>query len=200
MKLGKNKQGKFIFKKPFDKYNTDEILTIVYYEKLGDNLINGRSILKFVYESVGLTREDMERDISNGIWIIGLSRTDGNTLYIPENYIVPTVDNSSVLYQHKMIAIDLSLMPCDEDHSSLLLDIKTLVEAELGILPFVKEVGVGPIKGVSEEDDITYKTARDIRKGDKGNYYNKIQELEDRLKEKDRLIKELSCAVKKTCV
>lgn len=196
MNIKKGIKGRFSFKPPFDKYETNEELEIVYFEKIYIALSNGISVLKLVYNPVGLTKEHMANDIKSDRWLIGLLKSDGGILYLPEQYIVEKENYLGHPYQRFLLSVDVGLLPVDTDFDNLINDIRTLVAERVGVIPYMKVIKVGKIVQYDDNKDLECRIAREIHMVDRGNYKSQIDELERKIEIRDRTIAGLDCVVK----
>ena len=188
---------KITFKPPFDKYNTDTDLTIDGNRSLSELIDSGKDPFKLIYQPVNLNSEAFTKDLTNNVKIIILKDSNSNYLYIPETYIENKITLDGVVYSGRGIVIDVGPLPVTEDIYSLLNDLQILVEARLGIKPAVEAVCNTVETYIDTDKHNEFTTARDLKKKDDGNYYIALQKCLECCKEKDQIISNLECIIKK---
>jgi len=187
----------FTFKPPFDRYNTNKVLEVISTELISEMSISGDVILKTVYAPAALTRKDLEDDINNKVILLGLYAGVGKILYIPEKYVVLEPTHDSKTFAHKIITIDVGLVPTNLDLETITMDLRVLTENRCGIVPAIKVVTVSNEKEIPKDDYLDYELIREQRMSDEDNYYLELERVKRILIEKENTIEQLSCTIKK---
>ena len=163
----------FTFKEPFATYfkltyNLDSLefkLKVVSIISMKDMLRNDlRDPYSEVYLKAGIPVEEFNRDLENDIPLIGFSFVDlrGNTQYLrcPLNYIESYRAISSIEYINKLLVIDLNKLPLNLDITFFFDDLKDFIENRIGIRPDIKEVAIGEIELIDNDEHTTRETVR----------------------------------------
>ena len=107
-------KGRFKFVEPFNKeqYQNEElrVSAIRTFKELKDSSID---VYELIYQPVGLTENDVLKDIENNIPIVVLESQAGKYLNIPANKIQSLPDISGIKYQQRMLVANLGLLPLD---------------------------------------------------------------------------------------
>jgi len=130
--------GQFRLKEPIADYlNPDTNYKVLSVRSIKEMVASNEDVLNDIYLKLGLTQEDYEYAVNNDIPIVTLLSPDGQYLYIPVNYLKSIPDVTGKAFRKKTIAVDLGVVPDDQDFNFLLEEISDLVKAYYGIEPEV---------------------------------------------------------------
>jgi len=191
-------KGRFKFKSPFDRDNTDSILKVESCRSIKELLSSGKEDLyQYVYKKYGLSHDEYIEDMNNDEDIYILTNEAGGFYTIPGKYIELQPDISEPQYVSKIITINLGQLPVLETYNDTINTIKELVEHDIGIYPSVEVLNIGDTIGLPLDKHQLYEDARALKRGNLENLYLQL-EREKALNEKLLLeIEELKCVIKK---
>lgn len=161
------------FKEPFNTYiknkfnleNMNKKLKVVSIINMKDMIRNDlKDPFTELYLPLGISEIEYKKDLNENIPIITLMFIDdvGVERYfrIPLNYIESISQLNEVEYINKLIVIDLNRLPSDLDLTVFFNDLKDFIESRVGIIPQIKEVSIGSVELVSQEEHEIRETVR----------------------------------------
>lgn len=141
-----------------------------------------------IYATAGLSEVDYKQDLTNNVYLISFSfRTcDGVERYVrvPLNYVASQSDSATVEYTDRIVMLDLGYLPKDLELTPFFNELIDFMATRTGVNVEVKDVSVGNVKLVAQEDHETRET---IRK----NSVSVHKTLEVKLEEKTLLLDSL---------
>lgn len=192
--------GLFSFKPPFDtKFNQLIEYTITGQWTIPSLHDQGLKPFETVYKPVGLTEEDFNNDVKNGVLISEYSSPGCSKSYVPNNRLNSIPISTGIKYVNKVLAINLNNVPMDYDLTMLKeILLETVYEAS-GIKSTISEILNGAPFDVSPEDDTVFRALlANGKKVDKG-YKTKYLETLKLLENKNNLIANLEKCMKNKC-
>lgn len=180
-------KGKFSFKPPFDTITKSDVEYTVYsIRSLKELIDSGEDPLKYIYQKVNLTAEDMNNDLTNNIPIVVLSSSTNSYDYIPANMITSLPEITNIRYRQKMIAINVGYLPVDYSMDTVKETIIEAVKEMTGIESTVQVIDTSAIKYIAEDKHKTYMQLLDGRKTSNMSYrtrYKILNTTYEKLKE-----------------
>ena len=175
------------FLSPFDTIMSNmtvyDVTNITTLQRLIDT---SKNPLEFIYLDNGTTEEDYLEYIKDRMLIVELV-LDTKTYYIPKDRFASIVDES-VTYSKRMIAVNLSFIPADEDISELVEDLSLLVQNRTGIIPSVKEAVTSADVQVDNERHLGNAGDREAIRVERGNYRSLyLDAIDDNVRLLDKL-------------
>jgi len=168
-----NTEAYFKFKEPINyylrnKHNLNSLsmkLKVVSIVSMKDMIRNYlRDPYKEIYAPAGISEVEYKKDLLDNIPIVSFSYHDykGVEKYIlsPLNYIESISSVSNKEYINKLIVIDLNKLPKEFDTTIFFTDLADFIESRIGIRPEIKEVAVGKIELISQEEHEMRETIR----------------------------------------
>lgn len=166
-------EARFVFKDPAGRYIRNKLniteenilLTAVTVSNMRELVeVDMRDPFQDAYYPMGLTRTQYEEDLKNEVPLItfrheSLSKTI-SYLRIPLNYVEDYSNVAEIGYINKLLVIDLGSVYKELDTSVIFPDLKDFITTRLGIVPDVKEVGIGDIESVSQVEHDTKESLR----------------------------------------
>lgn len=166
-------EARFVFKDPAGRYIRNKLniteenilLTAVTVSNMRELVeVDMRDPFQDAYYPMGLTRTQYEEDLKNDVPLItfrheSLSKTI-SYLRIPLNYVEDYSNVAEIGYINKLLVIDLGSVYKELDTSVIFPDLKDFITTRLGIVPDVKEVGIGDIESVSQVEHDTKESLR----------------------------------------
>jgi len=126
--------GVFKLKEPLNNIiNTRQNYKVIGIRSIKEMLENDEDVLTFVYLNQDLTEDDYNADLENDIPIVVLHGEDDAFYYIPANRLLSIPDITGKIFRYKTIAVDLGLVPDDQDFNFLIDEIKDMVMSYYGI-------------------------------------------------------------------
>lgn len=185
-------KGKFSFKSPFDTVTKADVEYTVYsIRSLKELIDSGEDPLKYIYQKVSLTADDMNKDLENNIPIVVLSSSTNSYDYIPANRITSLPEITNIRYRQKMIAINVGYLPVDYNMETVKETIIEAVKEMTGIESTVQVIDTSAIKHIAEDKHKTYMKLLEGKKTSNASYrtrykildakYNKLKEHLDKL-------------------
>ena len=191
-----NAKGKFVLAAPFDNI----LSPIAEYKVTGIRSLEEMTTdkpLENIYLPVGLTKEDMFKDQVDEVPIVVLISTSNEYLYVPANRILTMPVITGVKYQERTLMVPLGLIPVSMNIDSIKSDLSDYVMTALGNESLVSEVLTSAVILVDSVDDkILEKKRKHVNDYNKS-FITKYYETVALLKNKDNLIKQLECYIKK---
>ena len=173
-------KGRFKFVEPFNKeqYQNEElrVSAIRTFKELKDSSID---VYELIYQPVGLTENDVLKDIENNIPIVVLESQAGKYLNIPANKIQSLPDISGIKYQQRMLVANLGLLPLDFNIDTLYNVIKDDVYDVTGIQTEVQDIKSSGIVIIDEIKDKEYMKLLDNKRTVNLSYRTRYYKLKD---------------------
>ena len=173
-------KGRFKFVEPFNKeqYQNEElrVSAIRTFKELKDSSID---VYELIYQPVGLTENDLLKDIENNIPIVVLESQAGKYLNIPANKIQSLPDISGIKYQQRMLVANLGLLPLDFNLDTLYNVIKDDVYDVTGIQTEVQDIKSSGIVIIDEIKDKEYMRLLDNKRTVNLSYRTRYYKLKD---------------------
>ena len=172
-------KGIYRLKAPFDA----QLLANTSYEcvalrEMVDLLSTGTDVYAQYYEPYGLTEQEYQQDVTDGVVMCSL-RTDGGIwLYVPSSYVLSFPGMSGVKYGVMLLGVMLGSIPETLDLTYLKSQIEQMVSSELGITSAVEEVIVSQIDILSKDEHLRLEAARKAKISAMSNAYTKSKKLE----------------------
>jgi hypothetical protein len=170
---GINTEAYFSFKEPFNtyirsKFNLDPLadkLKVISIISMKDRIRNDlRDPFTDLYEPAGLTEVEYKQDLLDNISILTFSFRDRKDIerYVrcPINYIESYSDITQVEYINKLIVVDLNKLPKEYDVTAFFTDLSDFIETRTGVIPEIKEVNIGDVELLTEDEHATRETVR----------------------------------------
>lgn len=154
-------KGKFLFKAPFSN-NTTAVTEFecMSVRTLTDIVNSGEDAFVKYYKPHGLTLQDYNADLNEGIAIVSLLSGEGRWLYVPNNRITALPDASGVRYQMLVLSANLGAIAETQDLTNLENAVKDVIYSYLGVEPETQLVAVSQPAMVAEEDHERIMVAR----------------------------------------
>lgn len=163
----------FTFKEPINsylknKYNLESLKTklkVISIINMKDMIRNDlRDPYTELYLPSAIPETDYKKDLLDNVPIVSFSFIDNNSIerYIrsPLNYIESYSNISNVEYINKLILIDLNRLPVNLDTTVFYNDLNDFIESRLGVSSVIKEVSVGEIELITQEEHEIRETIR----------------------------------------
>lgn len=117
-----------------------------------------------LYEPAGLSEVEYKQDLKNNVYLISFSlkTCDGVERYlrVPINYIGEVSLPSNVEYGNRILMLDLGSLPLTLDLTPLFSDLIDFVASRTGVTPEIKDVSIGEVIHISQQDHDTRETIR----------------------------------------
>ncbi len=182
-------KGKYSFKDPVNtKVPENVVFTCQSIRTLADLINTKQDVFKTIYLPLGLTRENYEEDINNGVSIIGLHAEIGAVHYVPSSYLNSYPNLNGVIYTKLMMGVDLGAVPDSLSLEAIEVSISNIVYDQLGIRPEIKVIATSQSIVVNYDD---HEKIEEIRKAkisvDKSDYRLLIEALSGKLAAEKRV-------------
>jgi hypothetical protein len=136
-------EGTFTLKEPLNTIiNERQNYKVVAVRSIKEMIESDEDVKQFIYLDQSLTEEDFNNDVKNNVPIVSLMGEDGGYYYIPANRILSIPKINGKIFRYKTIAVNLGLVPDDQDFNFLIDEIKDLVMTYYGIEADVNLVDV----------------------------------------------------------
>ncbi len=140
---------------PLKEYKVESIRSIQEMVDAGENP------LQTIYLDVNLTENDMKVDIKNKVKIVVLTDSANAYAYIPETKFLSAPDITGIRYQEKALAINIGLTLVEGELTTLMDDIKSLIQGRIGVISNVQEIDASAVMRI---DKLTHNTLQQDRK------------------------------------
>lgn len=163
----------FTFKDPYNLYIKNKFNINTLSTKLKViSVISMRDMIRTdlrdpfteIYEVANLSEVEYKRDLKDNVYLISFSlkTCDGVERYlrIPLNYIAEVSSPSSVEYANRVLMIDLGSLPLTLDLTPLFVDLADFAASRTGVTPVIKDVSVGEVLELNQNDHETRETIR----------------------------------------
>lgn len=163
----------FTFKEPINsylknKYNLRSLetkLRVISIINMKDMIRNDlRDPYTELYLPSAIPETEYKKDLIDNVPIVSFSFVDNKGIerFIrsPLNYIESYSNISNIEYINKLILIDLNRLPVSLDTTIFFNDLKDFIESRLGVVSVIKEVSVGEVELVTQEEHDLRETIR----------------------------------------
>ena len=149
-------KNNYEFMEPYSKFTLKwNEFTCVGIRLLSDMIKNNETVWEDVYKRYGIEYDRYVEDIRNDVLIMELRTDSGTQLKVPVSFIHRCYIDQGVPYVHKVLSINLGLVPTDINVSILSDEIESLVRDTVGIRPSLDLVDVSKPSSISKEDHQT---------------------------------------------
>lgn len=168
-----NLQAYFTFKEPINTYlkntyNLDSLtvkLRVISIISMRDMIRNDlRDPFSILYAPSAISEVDYKKDLRDNVPIVSFSFIDNSGVEkfvrAPLNYIASVSSITSKEYINKLILIDLNKLPVELDTTSYFTDLSDFIVNRTGITPIIKEVSIGNIELVTQDEHTLRETIR----------------------------------------
>ena len=147
-----NAYGRFTVLAPYELQDTN--YKCGFIQSIWGLLNQGIDVYTLYYLSKGVTVDIYNADKLANISIITLSNDNNDIVYIPSTYIVTSPSDIIVPYEHKVISVDLGVLPEQLMLDNSVSDIISSIHGRLGIMPVVA-THILPIKRLYTFEEYT---------------------------------------------
>ncbi len=197
-----NQEAYFTFKDPFNYYiknrqnlNTLSVkLRVVSIINMKDMIRNDlRDPYTELYEPATLTEVDYKKDLIDNIPIVSFAYVDRvgveRFFRAPLNYIESISNFANIEYLNKLLVMDLNRLPKDLDLTVFFNDLQSFISSRLGVVPLIKEVGIGSVELI----DVVEHDARETIRANSITVYKTLEtQLEELQIEYNQLINRIN--------
>ena len=194
-----NTKGNFKFKPPYNvKEYESEIFTVDAIRSIKDMIASGEDPYKGVYQPIGMSEADYNKDSENKVPIVVLKGSNNRFLYVPANRIttIPLVEGRE--YQQMALAVNMGYLPCDYDLTTLSNDIIETVYNITGIKSTVELVRTSGVLKVDYTKHDTFMKLLENKKSVTKSWKTKYLELEEKYNALKILIQQLESTILNT--
>ena len=194
-----NTKGNFKFKPPYNvKEYESEIFTVDAIRSIKDMIASGEDPYKGVYQPIGMSEADYNKDSENKVPIVVLKGSNNRFLYVPANRIttIPLVEGRE--YQQMALAVNMGYLPCDYDLTTLSNDIIETVYNITGIKSTVELVRTSGVMKVDYTKHDTFMKLLENKKSVSKSWKTKYLELEEKYNALKILIQQLESTILNT--
>lgn len=132
--------------------------------KLNDYLANNEKPLDTIYLKNGLTQEDYENDLRDGMYIVSLQSGVGQWVYIPARYLVSYPISNGVYYHEVALVANLGSIPTGVDLSPIKAAVSNTLYDYIGVTPSIIETEISATIVLPYEKHQEIQTYRDEHK------------------------------------
>jgi len=144
--------GVWTLKSPLESYLDDSIIyeckSIQYLKDMMDRKID---VYTDVYQILGLTQDDLDRDLSADVYIVTLLGDGDIWTHIPTSYIAVFPNANGIAYKQVTIGIGLPGLPHDTDYDTVIAEMSEMFTNMLGVEANISIIPVGSQYLVTEE-------------------------------------------------
>lgn len=187
-------KGVFQLREPF--FASPKVaFTVMAIRTFTEILARGTDPMVLVYNPVNLTYDDYQADIQEGALIVTLQSADGQTIYVPNTYILSYPDMGDVEYSQMIIAVSLGALPKSFDASLVAQAVSSTVADVVGVSPEVK-VAQSPIsETITNDEHVQLVAARRGAQANRSDEVTLARELQRQLDEANALITEYEAII-----
>lgn len=188
----------FGFKEPFNTYITNTFninissvkLEVVSIISMSDRIRTDlRDPFTDIYDPAGLTEVDYKLDLNDEISLISFRYIDDTgverNFRVPHNYLSSTEDVSNIDYLNRLLVLDLGKLPSDIDLSPIYNDIKDFITSLTGVEPELKDVTIGDVEFLSQDE---HETREIIRSSNTTVHKTLLTRLEECTESRDEIL------------
>lgn len=134
-------RGYYELAEPFDKDVVHHIeYTCQAVRRLSELIANNEKPWENIYKAREIDETVYEQDLADDAYVVSLQSNQGQWLYVPNRYILSYPSTDGVAYRSVMMTISLPPLPISQDLTALIMDLKDMSEALLGVSVIVKPV------------------------------------------------------------
>lgn len=183
-----NTKGIFKLTNPFnDKLTAKVPYSCISVRSIQDMLLSKIDVVKSIYIDNGLTKQDYENDLKNGVLIVTLRSDTGKTVVVPASYIAGYPQLGGVPYVPFILGVNLGNLPKNIDISLLKDKINSVVMEYLGVASQCQLVVSGEEQILTDNEHAQIESQRQQNIVAKKTDYAKLLEM---TAERDRLLQE----------
>jgi hypothetical protein len=146
-------KGKFLFSAPFSNNTTaDTEFECMAVRTLTAVVNSGEDGYTKYYKPNGLTQQEFNADVSEGISLVSLLSGDGRWLHVPNNRIQALPDPSGVRYQMMVLSLNIGAIDETMDTTNLVAAVKDMAFSYVGVPVEAQLVAVSQPSMVPQED------------------------------------------------
>lgn len=134
--------GRYTLKEPW-KTNTTISYRCISIRMVEEIVKSGLNVYETFYAPMNLSQDVANADIALGVAFIGLLGTDGSRIYVPDTYIESYPDQTAVVHEYTVLAVDLGPQPSDINLTNAIEEIKNVIEKYTGIDSELVEIYAG---------------------------------------------------------
>lgn len=136
--------GLYTLKDPYHQMLIPQVsYTCRSLRTLSDIAASGEKIWERFYEPYKVTTEAYQKDLASNICIVGLQAGTGEWAYVPASFIDKMPDPNGVMYSPVMMGVYLGAVEDTFPLDGLQAQIKSIVQATLGVEPQIKAAVTG---------------------------------------------------------
>lgn len=168
-----NAQAYYTFKDPINTYlkntyNLDSLtvkLRVISVISMRDMIRNDfRDPFTTLYAPSAISEVEYKKDLKDNVPIVSFSFIDNSGVEkfvrVPLNYIATVSSVTSKEYINKLILIDMNKLPVELDLTTYFTDLSDFITGRTGITPVLKEVSIGNIELVTQDEHSVRETVR----------------------------------------
>lgn len=168
-----NLKAYFTFKEPINTYlkntfNLDALtakLKVISVISMKDMIRNDfRDPFTTLYAPSAISEVEYKKDLKDNVPIVSFSFLDSagveKFVRVPLNYIASVSSITSKEYINKLILIDMNKLPIELDLTTYFTDLRDFIAGRTGITPVIKEVSIGNVELVTQDEHTTRETVR----------------------------------------
>jgi hypothetical protein len=146
------------------------------------------------YSPYGLSKEQYQTDVNNGVVLVTLFSDDYGAVYIPSSFIESYPDLSGVRFRHRIASVSLGAIPDTLPLEDFQKKLSELASDVVGIEPTVIIHSVELSDAVSSDDALRFEQARQARIKDRDTTYAQLTAARkeiDTLRAENALLQEM---------
>jgi len=175
---------------PFDALAVDTVeYTCKAIRRISDCIANSEDIKTVIYDANKIDENIYDEDLAEDAYIVSLQSGTGHWLYVPYRYILSYPSPNGVPYRSVMFGVSLPSIPASQELNALLLDVKALVEARLGVTVAVRLTETSKVSLIPIDTHIAKQNERETKKMGENSYFAASVRLR---RENDLLIEKVS--------
>lgn len=165
-------RGFYELAEPFDKEVVHHIeYTCQAVRRLSELIANNEKPWETIYKAREIEETIYDEDLSEDAYIVSLQSNQGQWLYVPHRYILTYPSTDGIAYRSVMMTISLPPLPISQDLTALIMDLKDMTEALLGVSVIVKPVETSKRVLISNELHEAKMVERRARQEDSSTLY-----------------------------
>lgn len=183
-----NVKGIYTLKEPF---NTSLLAGVLYtpvsLRSVASIVADGKDPYELFYHPKGISQDDYQKDVQDGVLIVTFRADDGNFVDVPSSFITGQPIIGGVVYRSMMFAVPLSPLPDTLDLTFIQQRISDVVFDTLGIRVDVKPVVASPPTVLTQDEHAATEAARKLNittnQTDLAKYLQAAKERDDALEQ-----------------
>jgi len=157
---------------PFDALAVDTVeYTCKAIRRISDCIANSEDIKTVIYDANSIDENIYDEDLAEDAYIVSLQSGTGHWLYVPYRYIIAYPSPNGVPYRSVMFGVSLPSIPASQELNALLLDVKALVEARLGVSVAVRLTETSKVSLIPIETHLAKQNEREAKKMGENSYF-----------------------------